>query len=67
MSRKKDEEIRRKVMEGIKDPKKNNPEHRRRLEKDAEKARKVKEAQRKRSHRHTAGGDDVSDTGMFSS
>lgn len=56
-----------KVMKGVRDPKKHNPDHKR-LEKQAEAKRKATEkALAKRKGKHTQGfRDDVIDTGMFS-
>jgi hypothetical protein len=59
-----------KVMKGVSDPKKHNPDHKR-LEKQAEAKRKATEkALAKRKGKHATGkhrgGDDVIDSGMFS-
>jgi hypothetical protein len=58
-----------KVMQGLSDPKKTNPAHKERLARDAKQAKAVKDAAKKaekqRKGRHTAGGSDVIDTGMF--
>jgi hypothetical protein len=64
----KDEEIRRKVMKGVNDPKKSNPYHKEQLKKDAAKAKAVQAALDKRKGKHTRrrdDGDGVIDTGMF--
>lgn len=63
----KNEEIRRKVMKGVKNPKKDNPYHKEQLKKDAAKAKAVKAALAKRKGKHTrrSGDDGVVDTGMF--
>lgn len=57
-----------KVMKGVRDPKKHNPDHKR-LERQAEAKRKaVEKSLKKRKGKHTAGwSDDVIDTGMFDS
>lgn len=60
-----------KVMKGVRDPKKHNPDHKR-LEKQAEAKRKATEkALAKRKGKHATGkhrgGDDVIDSGMFNS
>lgn len=64
----KNEEIRRKVMKGVNDPKKHNPYHKAQLKKDAAKAKAVEDALKKRKGKHTKrrdDGDGVVDTGMF--
>lgn len=64
----KNEEIRRKVMKGVNDPKKHNPYHKEQLKKDAAKAKQVKAALVKRKGKHTrrkGDGDGVIDSGMF--
>lgn len=60
------------VMKGIKDPDKHNPEHKARLARDKRKAELLEEGQRmklrnKIKRRGGAAGDDVIDTGMFGS
>jgi tryptophanyl-tRNA synthetase len=64
----KNEEIRRKVMKGVNDPKKHNAEHRANEKRDAKKAKEVQAALDKRKGKHTRrrdDGDGVVDTGMF--
>lgn len=69
MAKDKDEEIRRKVMEGIKNPGKNNPYHKDNVKRDKAKAKQVQKDIDKRKGKHTRrrdDGDGVVDTGMFS-
>jgi hypothetical protein len=63
------EEIRRKVMKGVNDPKKHNAYHKEQLKKDAAKAKATQKAIDKRKGKHTRrhGDDGVIDSGMFSS
>jgi len=65
----KNEEIRRKVMKGVNDPKKANPYHKDNEKRDAAKAKATQKALDKRKGKHTRrrGDDDVIDSGMFSS
>ena len=69
MTRDKDEEIRRKVMKGIKNPDKDNPYHKDNVKRDKTKAKQVQSALDKRKGKHTRrkGDDGVIDSGMFSS
>ena len=68
MTRDKDEEIRRKVMKGIKNPGKDNPYHKANVKRDQAKAKETQKAIDKRKGKHTRrrGDDGVVDTGMFS-
>lgn len=70
MSEDKNEEIRRKVMKGIKNPGKDNPYHKDNVKRDKTKAKQVQRAIDKRKGKHTRrrdDGDGVVDSGMFSS
>ena len=62
------EEIRRKVMKGIKNPSKDNPYHKDNVKRDKAKAKQVQKAIDKRKGKHTrrSGDDGVIDSGMFS-
>lgn len=70
MAKDKDEEIRRKVMKGIKNPGKDNPYHKDNVKRDKAKTKQVQKAIDKRKGKHTRrrdDGDGVVDSGMFSS
>jgi hypothetical protein len=57
------------VMKGIKDPDKHNPEHKARLKRDAKTAKALDKGGKKTGkgiHRKGGHGDDVIDSGMFS-
>jgi hypothetical protein len=64
------EEIRRKVMKGIKNPSKDNPEYKAWLKREQDKAKQTQKAIDKRKGKHTRrrdDGDGVVDSGMFDS
>lgn len=68
MSKDENEEIRRKVMKGIKNPGKDNPYHKANVKRDEAKRKATEKALAKRKGKHTRrDGDDVIDSGMFSS
>lgn len=57
-----------KVMKGVNNPKKHNPYHKENEKKAAAKKKAVDKALKKRKGKHRGGpGDDVIDSGMFSS
>lgn len=68
MGKDSNEEIRRKVMKGINDPARHNPEYKAWLKREQDKAKQVQKAIDKRKGKHTRrrGDDGVVDTGMFS-
>lgn len=70
MTKDSNEEIRRKVMKGMKDPAKNNPEYKAWLKREDAKAKRVQKDLNKRKGKHTRrrdDGDGVVNTGMFDS
>ena len=70
MGKDSNEEIYRKIMKGMKDPAKNNPEYKSWLKREDAKAKATQKAIDKRKGKHTRrrdDGDGVINTGMFDS
>lgn len=56
-----------KVMKGVNDPKEHNPDHKKRLKRDADRKVALAKGIVKRDKRRRGGDDNVIDSGMFDS